>query len=287
MLGLTPINWFLVPGPLLLLIATTPLPISTLEAQWPYNLSPHIKYFPGDESVVRRNLDIQEQFAKQKPVGLHKMSSDPGEMFFPEYWRFDDDDNDKTRSLAVAKRAPISSLSEHSGDRDDLGKWRNNATLLHTLQAPILIHGVQQIESRSIIRRLPRIHHALFSILNSRDFKCPDNTFSCISINRAYSCCTVGDSCQLIAQSSLGDVGCCAEGQTCSQQLSGCQDGYTSCPGDSGGGCCIPGYECIGVGCKLAWMNRKRAILIFYDARCTYLHRHGPGPTHDHCLAPK
>lgn len=253
---LTPINWFSVPGPLLLLVATAALPTLSLEAQWPYFLPPHIKHFPGDESVIRRNLDIQEKFANQKPVGLHKMSSDAGEMFFPEYWRFDDD---KMKDLATVERAPISSRSRHSENRHPLGDWGKNATLLNTLQAPFMIHSIPQTGTRSIIRGIPQIRRALFSILNSRDFRCPDNTYSCTSINRANSCCPAGESCQLIAQSSLGDVGCCAEGQTCSQELSGCQDGYTSCPGSSGGGCCIPGYQCVGIGCKFAWMKKRWA----------------------------
>lgn len=244
----------LAPGSLLLLTAIAPLLTASLEAQWPYYLPPHIKHFPGDESVIRRNLDIQGKFASHKPVGLQKMSSDEGEMFFPEYWRFDTKDDDPSKMPAIDKRGPALSLT-HGANEDTWEDLPKNDTLLHSLQAPFMIHSNQWIDSQPAVRRLRQLRRALLFQLDSRDFKCPVDTFSCSSIDRANSCCPTGESCQLIAQSSLGDVGCCAAGQTCSQELSGCQDGYISCPGSFGGGCCIPGYQCVGIGCTVTYLT--------------------------------
>lgn len=224
----------------LLFIAGAP---ATSQTEWPYNLPPDKKYFPEDEGLVRRNSAIQKRLAAQRAVGVRKMPGDDGEMFFPEYWVFESEvDNNPTKNHG--KRTPVSSHLEDYQDREGLHNWANS-TLLHPLQAPLRFHSVESRKGRG--NRMPR---ATLEKLNRRDFKCPGNTFSCTSINRPNSCCQIGESCQSIADVGLGDVGCCAQGQTCSQQVSSCQQGYKSCPGSSGGGCCIPGYECDDVGCK-------------------------------------
>lgn len=51
------------------------------------------------------------------------------------------------------------------------------------------------------------------------------------------------------AGDGAGDVGCCPEGQKCSGVIGRCAEGYTACSGALGGGCCIPGYECVRGGC--------------------------------------
>lgn len=224
----------------LLFIAGAP---ATSQREWPYNLPPDKKYYPEDEGLVRRNLAIQKRLAAQRAVGVRKMSGDDGEMFFPEYWVFESEiDNYPAKNHG--KRTLVSSHLEDYQDREGLNNWPNS-TLLRPLQAPLSLHSV---ESRVWTgNRMPR---AILEKLYKRDFKCPGNTFSCTSINRPNSCCQIGESCQSIPDAGLGDVGCCAQGQTCSQQVSSCQQGYKSCPVSSGGGCCIPGYECDDVGCK-------------------------------------
>lgn len=224
----------------LLFIAGAP---AASQREWPYNLPPDKKYFPEDEGLVRRNSAIQKRLAAQRVVGVRKMPGDDGEMFFPEYWVFESEvDNNPAKTYG--KRISVSSHLEDYQDREGLNYWVNS-TLLHPLQAPLSLHSVESRVWRG--NRMPR---AILEKLSKRDFKCPGNTFSCSSINRPNSCCQTGESCQSIADVGLGDVGCCAQGQTCSQQVSSCQQGYKSCPGSSGGGCCIPGYECVDVGCE-------------------------------------
>lgn len=247
---LTLASLVLVPAPLLLLIASLPARTLSLETQWPYNLPPHMKYYPEDEALVRRNIGIQEKLASQRPIGLHKMSGDEGEMFFPEYWVFDSELKNAPANKPMERRTPflrLPSEHQHSGIQEDLA----NSTWLYPLQASLSLHSDQQIESKRLLRKLHRLPRALRYQLDERDFRCPGNTLSCTSINRPNSCCPSGESCQLITNNGLGDVGCCAQGQTCSQQVSTCQEGYKSCPGSSGGGCCIPGYDCDGVGCMI------------------------------------
>lgn len=43
---------------------------------------------------------------------------------------------------------------------------------------------------------------------------------------------------------------CCPEGATCGGGVGSCPAGAASCPPSPGGGCCIPGYVCQGVGCR-------------------------------------
>src|SRR5450755_1881366 len=79
---------FALPASLLLLIATSPTCVPAQDLQWPYNLPPHVKYYPEDEALVRRDIEIQQRLQRQPAVGVRKMSDDPGEMFFLDYWSF-------------------------------------------------------------------------------------------------------------------------------------------------------------------------------------------------------
>ena len=235
------------PASLVLFIASTLPPAQALEARWPYHLPPDVKSFPKDEPLIKRNLDIQSRLMDQRPIGVRKMSSDEGEMFFLEYWRFDGGSQELTLldELSPAEKGskPLRVRSDGS-DRTSLDTGFN-VTLLPSLQAPFSLHRDPNEAYDG-----PLSPRAILGFLNRRDFQCPTGTASCSSINRPNSCCPTGEACQLITDVGLGDVGCCAQGQSCSNQVSNCQQGYTSCPGSAGGGCCIPGYTCNGVGCK-------------------------------------
>ena len=240
----------LVPTSLSLLIASLAARALSLESKWPYNLPPHMKYYPEDEALVRRNTGVQEKLASQKPIGVHKMSGNAGEMFFPDYWVFDGELESAPANTRMERRVPPLRFPIEHQHSVALEDWPNS-TFVYPLQAPFSLHSDQQAESRRFLRRPLRLARALLYPLDERGFQCPGNTLSCTSINRPNSCCPIGESCQPITNIGLGDVGCCAQGQTCSQQVSSCQDGYKSCPASSGGGCCIPGYECDGVGCTI------------------------------------
>ena len=57
----------------------------------------------------------------------------------------------------------------------------------------------------------------------------------------------------VVQDTGLGPVGCCPKGTSCSGGVSGCTDGSTGCASDIGGGCCIPGFVCQGVGCEYSF----------------------------------
>jgi hypothetical protein len=189
------------------------------ESQWPYNLPKHMKYYPEDQVHVKRSLNVQERLKKEKPVGVKKMSSNEGEMFFLDDWIFASD-------VQSVEAVP-----------DEL------ANLTTQLVPPIRRHS-----ERTLIDSLLRFRAR--SALLKRDFKCPEGTDDCSSIGAPNSCCSTGASCISIEDTGLGSVGCCF-GQSCTGDISCDTDsGYTSCPNSPNGGCCLPGYSCQDIGCK-------------------------------------
>ena len=216
-----------------------------IEAQWPYNLPPYVKYFPEDEPLVRRNVEIQNKLETEKVRGLRKMSHDEGEMFFLEYWQFEQDEDRRDDGY----NGLIKRLSEDDTEREKdpctSEQWTND-TMSSDPQPPLLLHSKQEMsEHRLVGRYLGSRLEKLFQ----RDFVCPNDTLSCSYIGQPNSCCESGLTCNIVPQTDLGVVGCCA-GSGCSGQVAPCQAGYTACPYSLGGGCCIPGYVCSGVGCE-------------------------------------
>jgi hypothetical protein len=101
-------------------------------------------------------------------------------------------------------------------------------------------------------RRRRRSQHSRRSVLAKRAFECPAGTRDCAGIGRPTSCCAQGETCQLVPDTGLGDVGCCAAGKTCAGAVRNCEAGYAACAASIGGGCCIPNYECVAMGCKFS-----------------------------------
>ena len=229
------------PASLLVLIANSPCP-TTSEAQWPYNLPPAVKYYPEDEVHIKRDVAIRERMAFQAPAGLRKMTGDEGEKFFLEYWSFDDYSPDTASTQDVRIRSE-EAMASRRANYTNVDYW--NETIGADLLPPFSLHSVQTTELRPLLRLFHR------TILDSRAFQCPQNTVNCSSIGRPNSCCASDETCIIVTDTGLGDVGCCPDGQTCGGSVSSCDtaNGYTSCPNSSNGGCCIPDYTCDDVGC--------------------------------------
>ncbi|KIX95197.1 uncharacterized protein Z520_09113 [Fonsecaea multimorphosa CBS 102226] len=216
------------PSSLLVLIASSIPPVTPqdLNLQWPYNLPADSKYYPEDEVMIKRDLDAQRKLQKSDPTGVRKMSGDPGEKFYLQYWGFEEQEE------------------EYDGCSLD---WANTTTLFTSFDQPVRVHDSYQSPPRLFRRLLPGWH--LFA---ERDFQCPTGTSACTSIDRPNSCCATGYTCQLVQDTGngLGDVACCPDGEVCGNTLStSCASGQTSCPNNPGGGCCLAGYACYDVGC--------------------------------------
>ncbi|KAF4313159.1 gpi anchored protein [Botryosphaeria dothidea] len=233
-----PTSLFSLPPSLLVLLSSTCLANAE---PWPYNLPKHEKYWPEHEEFIKRDAHIQQRLAGQSPAGIQKMSGDPGEKFYLHYWQFEDaspeigrGDSDSLRGRA---QAADTNAEEHY----------LNSSMAENLLPPLLLHSeAHQDSGRGLLRFFQR------DLFEKRDFQCPTGTNSCANINRPDSCCPSDETCVIVEDTGLGDVGCCPAGSTCSGGVSNCNTdaGYTSCPESDNGGCCIPGYTCQDVGCK-------------------------------------
>lgn len=162
------------------------------------------------------------------------MSDDEGEKFYFEYWQFESNSETNTGNASSPANLDLGARSlEESQDGSEFST------------AQFLARSYMLTES------FPGLVDSGLSLRNlARDFKCPVGTNACLDINRSDRCCGVGDTCEVIQDTGHGTVGCCPKGQSCSRRVGSCQSGYTACSNELGGGCCIPGYECVEGGCK-------------------------------------
>jgi hypothetical protein len=178
-------------------------------------------------SVAAQVSDSQTQnnAARHKSItGVRKMSDDEGEKFFMNYWSFEDN--------IIANSTGSHDSTEHTEI--------SRSTILprsYYFQPPF----------SSGFERFSSLRH---SPLVRRNFECPAGTHACTSISRPDSCCRTDETCVIVEDTGSGDVGCCPAGQDCSGTIGSCWEDYTSCSSSLGGGCCIPGYECVDGGCK-------------------------------------
>src|ERR1700753_3691555 len=78
------------PSSLLLLVLASLFQTISTEAQWTNNPHASGDCVPEHEALVKRGLESMKKIQYQKPIGVKKMSTDPDEMFFLDYWEFED-----------------------------------------------------------------------------------------------------------------------------------------------------------------------------------------------------
>lgn len=86
--------------------------------------------------------------------------------------------------------------------------------------------------------------------LLERRAACPSGMSGCDAIGQPNKCCQTDTICTKVDDVSVGGIACCPQGSSCGGKVGACPSGAVSCPADLGGGCCIPGYVCQGLGCK-------------------------------------
>jgi hypothetical protein len=214
------------PTSLLLLILAS----STISAEqlWPRNLPRHIKYFPEQEPLVKRGIENIERLQYEKPVGMRQMSDDQDEMFFLDYWLFDE----------------TADGPDHCPIRPPGNTFGGNVSSEDTLLPPLLVHSLGEVHQK-------RGWLGPYAELAKRDYQCPQGYGNCGTMGAPGLCCPSGQTCVSISNSNSGNVGCCPAGQNCANGVSvgNCDTnaGYQSC--SSGPGCCIPGFSCQSTGC--------------------------------------
>lgn len=198
----------------------------------------------SSNAILRRNAEIEARLVDGPLYGVRKMSHDEGEKFFLEYWQFEDAGQAglSERDVGEGNVTATSDLSSSDGAKNEKSPVENTG------------NGVSPAQFLARSYAFGPSFESAFggsgSLLESRDFKCPTGTKACISINRSDRCCSTSDTCVIVTDAGSGDVGCCPSGQTCSGTIGSCQSGYTTCSQALGGGCCIPGYECVEGGCR-------------------------------------
>lgn len=189
------------------------------------------------EDILRRNEEIASRLAEKPVQGVRKMSNDEGEKFYLDYWQFLDDAQE-----TVLKREVL----ESNDTTTDLSESPDEIAENDFADAIFLPRSYPLQPASSL--ELPASRWR--GLLESRDFKCPAGTNECTSIGRSDRCCGTRDTCEIVPDTGSGDVGCCPIGETCSGTVGSCQNGYTGCSQALGGGCCIPGYDCVAGGCE-------------------------------------
>ncbi|KAL9029394.1 MAG: hypothetical protein Q9196_002365, partial [Gyalolechia fulgens] len=224
---------------LLLLAADTVLLVRPAEANQTARRHTFVENHSEDGSPTWARRAEQKRVAVPEPIAVRKMRDDGREMFFHGYWQF----HQRPDGWDASQPEPTDSKlrpTRYSHASDPVESW-TNASLVLPFQAPFALH--RDVGSTPSYSHWAR---GLLSQLHDRAFQCPNETDACTSIDRPNSCCPSGSSCQLVTDSGQGDVACCGSGQTCAGNVQDCAAGYASCPGAAGGGCCLPGYACVG-----------------------------------------
>lgn len=215
----------------------------------------------------------------QHPTAIRKMGFDAGEKFFPEYYAFSDEDAAPSQQHVIANSTAKPAIPARRGGiltEEEEALLAVNASASLPYRAPLAAHYYYSDSSskRSVEARGDDVgadvddgdgdgdgwvnsflsHRARYLVQvklagAKRDYACPTGTSSCASIGYPDSCCQSGTTCVQIDDTGLGSVGCCPDGESCAGEIA-CSDGQQGCSSESGGGCCIPGYECASVGCK-------------------------------------
>ncbi|KAJ5420240.1 hypothetical protein N7465_002759 [Penicillium sp. CMV-2018d] len=158
--------------------------------------------------ILQRNAAITSKLAAGPALGVKKMSEDEGEKFFLDYWSFGDDSssgNISERYLSdedgfsparfVAQSYPFGPAYSLGSDGDSQFLHREN-------------------------------NDSANNLFEKRDFKCPTGTTACVSIGRSDRCCGSGETCEIVADTGHGNVGCCPSWKTCSGMIGSCQSAY-------------------------------------------------------------
>lgn len=182
--------------------------------------------------------------AQQLPTAVRMMGFDAGEKFFHEYSAFGNNEDDDAAQLDTYALSALNSSSAQNKYRAPLA-----AHLYDPAEPnPSLVQGRADHDRAEGWRLFLRAKWTEARLMR-RDFSCPTGSSTCSDIGYPDSCCQTGTSCVIITDTGLGSVGCCPDGQSCTGTIA-CSDGQEGCSSQSGGGCCISGYQCASVGCK-------------------------------------
>ncbi|EHK26262.1 uncharacterized protein TRIVIDRAFT_218430 [Trichoderma virens Gv29-8] len=176
-------------------------------------------------------LALVSEVAADQPLAtaIKKQLPNPNEKLFPEHLAFE--------PLPQAPAFEAANLWLDDYDDEDAS---SNSTKRYRPAFSNHFHDSEE----NLLRRAADV----LAILQNRA-ACPSGTESCSNIDAPNKCCPDGTYCTNVSGSDAGQVACCPNGVTCGGGVGNCPGDAVSCAADLGGGCCIPGYVCQGIGC--------------------------------------
>lgn len=177
---------------------------------------------------------VTAQGPDQIPTAIRKMPPDSGAKFFPEYVAFS-----PTYTYDEIPLSPREAAAAALLDRE--GELLRRSDGVVSFRPIFKAHE----EEQNAFRRAAEV----LKLLQKRE-SCPSNMKSCSEIGFPNKCCFEAEECVKVEDSTVGNVACCPQGIDCSGGVGACPATAVTCPADLGGGCCIAGYICKGLGCK-------------------------------------
>ncbi|KAJ5145493.1 uncharacterized protein N7515_000057 [Penicillium bovifimosum] len=158
---------------------------------------------PQPELILRRNAEISSKLATAPPRGVKKMSADEGEKFFLDYWDF-----------TTPSSGNVS--EQHASDMEGFSP-------AHFVAQSYPFGPSYSLDSDTDAGLLPRQDSGYArNVFAARNFMCPLGTWACTSIGRSDRCCGSGETCEIVADTGHGTVGCCPSWKKCSGMIGSC-----------------------------------------------------------------
>ncbi|KAI6780672.1 uncharacterized protein J7T54_001176 [Emericellopsis cladophorae] len=156
--------------------------------------------------------------------------------------------------LALADPSPTALRKLHPDSSEKL--FADHLAFSPAFHLPLVVdnYAAENVTARFYARAFsPHFSGGGFgSGLLAKRSSCPANMKSCTNTGNPAKCCPAGTNCVGIDDTSVGKVACCPEGSECGGGVGACPDDSVTCSVELGGGCCIAGYVCKGVGCVKA-----------------------------------
>ncbi|KAK1246766.1 hypothetical protein MKX08_000568 [Trichoderma sp. CBMAI-0020] len=180
-------------------------------------------------------LALVVEVAANQPLAtaIKKQLPDANEKLFPDHLAFEPLPALDPFETTVATNLWLDDQEEHDTSSSNLTKRYHPAFAYH----------FQESED-DLLKRAADV----LAILQNRA-ACPSGTESCSGLGSPDKCCADGSYCTNVSDSDAEQIACCPNGATCGGGVGACPSNAVSCPSALGGGCCIPGYVCVGVGC--------------------------------------
>ncbi|KAH7358426.1 hypothetical protein B0T11DRAFT_103700 [Plectosphaerella cucumerina] len=204
---------------------------------------------PSLGSTALLLLAASEAGAEQQrfPTAIRKMPLDSSKKLLREHLAFQDDafpTNYEPHPFLSPREAILAARLQLTVE-EDLLLATNSSSISRPHRPAFNTHKEDAPDDGWLLFR--RAREALH-LLQSRQ-GCPGGMMSCESVGFPNKCCSSDEVCTQVNDPNVGNVACCPAGADCDAPVGGCPDGASECPAELGGGCCIPGFVCQGVGC--------------------------------------